>query len=64
MPPRLFARISSLFHRPDAAVDAKLGMAWYKESQWSRLREVVPDAGQWEKTYDAWQQHAQNVLMN
>ena len=59
--PKLFSRIASLFRRPEGwnSADGDVGLAWYKEAQWDRLREVSADGDRLEKTYEAWRQLAQ-----
>jgi hypothetical protein len=32
----------------------KVGVAWYRKEQWSRLREISEDADRLEETYDEW----------
>jgi hypothetical protein len=43
--------------------DAVTGIAWYRRDQWARFRELAPDAGQLEVSYEDWLASAQRTLV-
>jgi hypothetical protein len=40
----------------------KLGIAWYREDQWSLLKSTASDSGGIENTYEEWFQHASESI--
>lgn len=38
------------------------GVAWYRSSQWQRLREVVEDVENLDESYEAWLQTAERMI--
>ena len=57
----LLHRIASFFRqlRKSVASESRLGIAWYREDQWSLLHTVSVDADNLEKTYAEWLSFAQ-----
>ena len=39
----------------------RVGLARYRKEQWHRWLETVDDPAGWEGTYEAWQQHAEEM---
>ena len=40
----------------------KIGVCWYKEEQWERLKEIVPNPEDIEDTYQQWRKDAENAI--
>jgi hypothetical protein len=43
--------------------DAVTGIAWYRQDQWTRLRELASDADKLEESYENWLAGAQKTLV-
>ena len=41
---------------------AVAGLAWYRRDQWTRLRELAPDADKLDESYEDWLAGAQKLL--
>ncbi|MEA3412470.1 MAG: hypothetical protein U9R74_13160 [Pseudomonadota bacterium] len=39
-----------------------IGVCWYKEEQWERLKEIVSDPDNIEETYQQWRKDAEKTL--
>ena len=46
--------------KKDANVN--IGVCWYKEEQWERLKEIVADTESLEDTYQQWRKDAEKAL--
>ena len=42
--------------------DLNIGVCWYKEEQWERLKEIVADPESIEDTYQQWRKDAEKAL--
>ena len=42
--------------------DLNIGVCWYKEEQWERLKEIVADPESIEDTYQQWRKNAEKAL--
>ncbi len=55
----------TLYHRlgkvPRPRRTQRIGFAWYRPEQWSRLRELATDVAKLEENYEAWLSSAQSV---
>ena len=40
-----------------------IGVCWYKEEQWERLKEIVVDPENIEETYQQWRKDAEKTLI-
>jgi len=42
--------------------NVNIGVCWYKEEQWERLKEIVADPESLEDTYQQWRKDAEKAL--
>jgi hypothetical protein len=42
--------------------DVAIGLAWYRESDWARVKTEFPDAGDLHDTYAEWHESAESVI--
>jgi hypothetical protein len=41
---------------------ARISFAWYRRDEWADWLNEVPDAADWESSYDEWERRARHVM--
>jgi hypothetical protein len=47
---------------PEGKGEAVVALAWYKPSQWQRLKDISADAAELEGSYEEWKTHAVRAI--